>query len=59
MSLGRIGLVKEIHTPNRYATSKTYTAPPTGMLGVMLWIRPGKLGGTEHTSATSARQFYQ
>ena len=39
--------------------SKIKTPPPTGIFGFIELINPGKLGGTEISIASAARQFYK
>lgn len=44
-------------TPKMYAISNRWVALPTGILVLMLLMRPGIVGGTETMRATNARQF--
>ena len=45
-------------TPKIQAISKRCIPFPTVILGLMALIRPGRVGGTEHRIARTARQFY-
>ena len=47
-----------LRTPKSQAISKMNTPPPTLIFGFIELINPGRLGGTDISSARAARQFY-
>lgn len=44
-------------TPYIHAMSNRKVVPPTGILGLMELMRPGRSGGTAMSIASTARQF--
>jgi len=47
------------HTPKSQEIWKRYDAFPTNMDGLMLLIKPGRVGVMENRRETAALQFYE